>query len=269
MLLSASLVLYRNPVEIYGRAIESFLCSSDDAILFVVDNSPVPLHSEYWDHPRVKYIFSNGNVGFGAGHNRAIRELAGQSKFHLLMNPDVEFRADVLPLLVDRMVRNENVGAVMPRILFPDGSEQRLCKLLPTPADLLLRRFTPGERLRTKINKRYELWNLGHDKPFDVPNLSGCFLLIRTEVLQKVGGFDERYFMYMEDVDLVRRIGNMGRTVFEPEVFVTHHYGKGSYRNKTLLLYHINSAIAYFNKWGWFFDPVRRMRNRATLESIK
>ena len=157
----------------------------------------------------------------------------------------------------------------MPRINYPDGTLQRLCKLLPTPVDLILRRFVPVRSVQNAINNRYEMHDLPQDCLVDVPTISGCFLIVRTELIRRLGGFDERFFMYLEDVDLVRRIGDIARVVYEPKVSVTHAYAKGSYRNKKLLAYHIASAVRYFGKWGWFWDPVRAERNRRTLNKIK
>jgi len=67
-----------------------------------------------------------------------------------------------------------------------------------------------------------------------------------------LGGFDERYFMYMEDVDLVRRCASLGKVKYLPKMTVVHEFSKGSYHNPKLLRYHVCSAIMYFNKWGWF-----------------
>lgn len=105
--------------------------------------------------------------------------------------------------------------------------------------------------------------NLPQDKPSSVPTLSGCFLIIKSSILLKLGGFDERYFMYMEDVDLVRRIGASFDTIYYPSVHVVHAYEKGSYKNFKLLRYHLLSAILYFNKWGWVFDKERSTRNSS------
>jgi GT2 family glycosyltransferase len=75
--------------------------------------------------------------------------------------------------------------------------------------------------------------------------------------------------MYLEDVDLVRRIGDVARVVYDPRVCVTHAYAKGSYRNKKLLAYHLSSAVRYFTKWGWCFDPIRRKRNALQISSLQ
>ena len=116
---------------------------------------------------------------------------------------------------------------------------------------------------KTKLSRH------NYDKIMEVPLLSGCFMFLRVSVLEKVGGFDDRYFMYAEDFDLCRRIGEISKTVFYPFVSVTHVYEKGSYKNKKLLKYHIQSIIKYFNKWGWFFDTKRGARNKKCIQTIK
>jgi len=260
MNLSASLVLFHNDPTQFGLAMSCFL-EGCEGILYVVDNSTVRLQHELFAHPRVRYVHAEENLGFGKAHNRAIAMVAGTSDLHLLLNPDISFEPNVLPELVRFLKTNPAVGAVMPRITYPDGNLQRLCKLLPTPADLILRRFISFAYIKEKINMRYEMHRLPQNRPSRVPTLSGCFLLIRSELLYRLGGFDERFFMYLEDVDLVRRIGDVAETVYQPSVQVVHAYAKGSYRNRRLLGYHLVSAIKYFNKWGWIVDPTRRTRN--------
>jgi len=267
MKLSASLVLYNNNPDQYGRAMHDFLEGSDGTLV-VIDNSPEPLHHPLFQHPRVQYQFMDANLGFGRGHNRALSLLNGTSDFHLFLNPDILFEQDVLPRLLDHMAQDPAIGAIMPRIEYPDGSLQRLCKLLPTPIDLLFRRFIPLRAIQDRINARYEMHRLSQSEANSIPSLSGCFLLVRTRAVTDIGGFDERYFMYMEDVDLVRRIGDRWKTIYQPAVRVTHGYEKASYRNKTLMKAHIRSAILYFAKWGWVFDTDRRKRNREALTMI-
>lgn len=262
-IISASLVLFHAKPEVYVPAVRSFLDDAETGFLVVVDNSSSPTEHPIFADSRIQYIFNGRNVGFGAGHNIGIRACLGRSDFHLILNPDVEFGGHVLSSLAALLQANSDIGVVMPRILYPDGSLQQLCKMLPTPADLLFRRFIPFRSIVDGLNRRYELHGLPQDRPVDVPTLSGCFLLARTDLLEKVGGFDERYFMYMEDVDLVRRLGDLARTVYVPQVAVIHAYAKGSYVNRRLLGYHLKSAVKYFHKWGWFIDKTRRSRNRA------
>ena len=147
----------------------------------------------------------------------------------------------------------------MPKIIYPDGSTQCLCKLLPTPFDLILRRFNPFTKINNILQLRYELRFTSYDSEFESPTLSGCFMMLKSSLLKEVGGFDQRFFMYLEDVDLCRRIGELGKLVYYPKVCVVHNYEKGSYGNKKLLKYHAFSAIKYFNKWGWIFDNNMRV----------
>lgn len=266
-LLSASLVLYGNKEEIFQNAITSFLNGFPAGLLYIVDNSTPPIASNLFSHPRVVYIHSGSNIGFGAGHNLAFRHVS--SRYHLILNPDIKFGQDVLPSLLNAMISDGEIGAIMPKIIYPNGDPQHLCKLLPSPFDLFRRRFLLNFFKSTKWLSKYELWGLPQSRCSEVPSLSGCFLLLRTELLIRLNGFDQRYFMYMEDVDLIRRIGECSKVIFYPHKIVIHDYEKGSYKNIRLLLHHIKSACLYFNKWGWVFDRQRQRRNRSALELIK
>ena len=268
-MISASLVLYNNNPKIFEPAITSFLKGCENGIIWISDNSPKQLENPIFSCDRVRYFKNEENLGFGAGHNQALKRIRLDSDLHLILNPDVEFSTDVLPELIRLMDADDRIGAVMPRIIYPDGSPQHLAKLLPTPLDLFFRRFIPFNSIKNFINRRYELRDLDISQPIEVPAISGCFLLARTSVLQRIGGFDERYFMYMEDFDLVRRIAKSHKILFAPQVEVVHHYAQGSYFKKTLLLYHIKSAIKYFNKWGWVFDATRKHSNQRALRQIQ
>ena len=265
--LTATLVLYNSRPEVFEPAIDSFLLGSDGTLV-VVDNSPTPLSSRFFSHTRVRFVHTGRNVGFGAGHNIGFRLVQSESDFHLILNPDITFGKNVIPHLLHVLRSRQSIGAIMPQIRYPDGALQRLCKLLPTPADLIVRRFLPLPSVTKRWNERYELADLSQVSCSQVPSMSGCFIILRAQLFTQIGGFDERFFMYLEDVDLVRRIGDIAETLFDPSVFVEHAYGKGSYTNWRLLSYHMQSAFKYFNKWGWLRDPVRRRRNLAVLNSI-
>lgn len=185
------------------------------------------------------------------------------------MNPDIYFEEGVIEKLIIYMNKYSEVGLVMPRVLYPNGELQYLCKLLPTPFDLLFRRFLPWRRYVEKKNEKYELRFTNYSREMEVPSLSGCFMFVRIAVLKKVGGFDERYFMYAEDLDLCRRIGKVSRTMYYPNVVVYHEYAKGSYKNRRLLRYHLSSVVKYFNKWGWVWDLDRKIINKRILDNLK
>ena len=238
--------------------------------LYLIDNSPTKAAAEVllWKDDRVRYIFMNKNVGYGRGHNAALREsISDDVPFHLVMNADIVVRAEDIDCLYAYMEEHPEVGQLMPRVVFPNGEQQYLCKLLPTPFDVFSRRFLP-RRWMEKHNARYELRQSGYNRCMNVPYLSGCFMLLRTVAVQEAGLFDERYFMYPEDIDLTRRIHRQYMTLYYPNITIVHNHRKGSYHSMRLLWIHIVNMCRYFNKWGWFFDKERRLMNRATLSSV-
>lgn len=264
---SASIVAYRNNADELLEAIRSVLSTPVIAACTVIDNSPQPNLRDIVLEAGAHYTFPGSNLGFGGGHNLALRANLLSAPYQLVLNPDIRFGSDVLPALCAFMDANPSVGQVMPRIVFHDGSEQRLCKLLPTPFDLILRRFLGplGSRVFKARRDRYEMRAFDMRVTREVPSLSGCFMFLRSSVLQEVGLFDTRYFMYLEDVDLCRRIGSRSKTVFYPHVTVAHGYAKDSYRKARLLKHHMVSAIRYFLKWGWFSDAEGQARNERVL----
>lgn len=265
--ISASIVAYKNNPDELTAAIRSVCSTPISVVCTVVDNSPEPDLRRCVVANGARYVFPGKNLGFGAGHNVALRENLKSAHYQLVLNPDACFGPEVLAALCRFMDANSSVGLVMPKILNPDGGEQRLCKLLPTPLDLIARRFLGkiGTRIFKSRMENYELRRLDMEQPREVPSLSGCFIFARSSVLNQVGLFDERYFMYMEDVDLCRRIGSHAKTVYYPRVSVIHRYAKGSYRSFKLLGHHTLSAIQYFSKWGWFSDTDTKILNRRVI----
>ena len=254
--ISACIVLYRNDRKVLKETISSFLNTALHVKLFLIDNSPENSLSDICLDDRVIYFHNPANPGFGAAHNIAIkRAIIQKSKDHLVLNPDIYFEQGNLEKLVKFMDLNKDVGHVMPKVLYPDDSVQYLCKTNPTFFDLFARRFLP--KFLRKIFKRrmdaYEYRDRDYNETmFDISYLSGCFMFLRTETLQKVGLFDERIFMYIEDADLTRRFLKVSKTAYFPDAVVYHHFEKGSHKNWRLTWYSIQGAFIYFNKWGWF-----------------
>ena len=265
-MLNASIVLYQHsPAEIQ-QLVLALRASSLVSEIYLIDNSETP-NKDFEQFP-ARYIFNNKNLGYGAAHNIAIREtIAQNTPFHLVVNLDIELKTENLDELLAYMEQNPGVGHLMPKVLYPDGSLQYLCKLLPKPSDLFFRRFLPASWTQ-KSNEHFELRKSGYDKIMEVPYLSGCFMLLRTEALKNVGLFDERFFMYPEDIDLTRRIHRKYKTIFYPNVSVVHHHARASYQNVRLLAVHVWNLVRYFNKWGWFFDKERKKVNEVVLRKL-
>jgi GT2 family glycosyltransferase len=267
--ITGSIVIYKNAPAMLKRAIESFLGIKGFNIrLFLIDNSPTNEMSNLCFDHRCEYIFTGMNLGFGRGHNIALRRAIDCSKFHLVLNPDVYFDEGKVESMIEYMERNPDVGQLMPKILYPNGELQYSGKLLPTPLDLILRRLFTKSEYAKKKNRIFELRDSGYDQILNVPNHLGCFMLTKIDAYKKAGLFDERLFMYNEDVDITRRIHEHYKTIFYPKISVFHHYEKGSHKNIKLLYYHIESTICYFNKWGWFFDAERKSVNKSVLDKI-
>lgn len=267
--LTISIVLYNTPSDHIKKVIESLGLYKGNSYLFLVDNSPTDiLRRESCDKLSFEYIHLPGNPGFGAGHNVAIRKASRiGSEFHLVLNADVHFDNDVISSMLVYLAKNPKIGLMMPKVVSSDGSLQRLCKLVPTPADLFLRRFA-GNALKKFNNRRFELHDSGYDKVMFVPYLSGCFMLLRQSALKEIGLFDERFFMYPEDIDLTRRMAEHYETIFFPGVVVTHEHGAASYKSFKMLAIHIFNLVKYFNKWGWFKDSSRDALNKKTLDQF-
>lgn len=268
MLVTATIVIYRPRMDWLFKSIQSFIAKNNfKKKLFLIDNSPKSNKElESLANEQIEYLFNNRNLGFGRAHNIGIKmAIAEGSDFHLILNPDVLFDSDILIELTNVLSNDETIGLISPKIEYENGEIQRLCKLLPNPKHLIFRRFLKNSPKLEKLNQELELQMFGYDQIAEIPWLSGCFLLARTSYLQKIGGFDERFFMYMEDIDLSRRSLKLFRNIFYPNVSIQHLYEKGSYKSKKLTFIHLISAIKYFSKWGWIFDSERKQINQQTL----
>ena len=180
--ISATIVAYKNNIDELNLSIKSFLATNLNVAIYIIDNSPTDsLKDKIYKDNRVRYIFMNKNNGFGAGHNEILSHPEFMGKYHLVLNPDIHFDPGVIDRLYSYMEENPDVGNVMPKVIYPNGDLQYLCKLLPTPADLLVRRFLPAGWTQRRM-ERFEMRASGYDHVMDVPYLSGCFMFLRTAV---------------------------------------------------------------------------------------
>lgn len=273
-MLTASIVIYNSPREQIERVLESVLKSNSIKTLYVIDNCSNDENKKYFESCQCKELIEyipHENTGYGSSHNIGIKKaIEAGADYHVVLNPDIYFEAGVLPELEKYMDSNLDAGYILPKVIYPDGELQYLCKLLPTPFDLIFRRFLPKTKNIKKMNDRYELRMSGYDIIINPPCLSGCFMFMRCSTLKEYNlFFDESFFMYCEDFDLMRRIHKVAKTIYYPNVTIIHDHAKASYKSKKMLIAHIKSAIHYFNKWGWFFDKERKIMNIKILEEIK
>ena len=251
--ITASLVLYKNNPEIITETVLSTLSTPLEIKLYIVDNSPSRDLEQTCKSLDVDYYHNeDGNVGFGKAHNLAISK-CGISDYHLVLNPDIYFDKNVIPQLIDYLESNQEVGLVQPKIFFPSGETQYLCKRYPTLLALFGRRFLP-KQLHFLLKKHldwYEMRDMGYDKIAEVSYLSGCFMVFRKKYLDEIGRFDENIFLHFEDADITWRMAKKYKTVFYPDVHIFHHWARGSHNSLKQTIITIQSAIYFFNKHGW------------------
>lgn len=269
-MISAAIVLYNTKIEDLKGVIESYSPSASRR-LFLIDNSENELtYAADMANEYIEYIHNTKNLGYGAANNIGIRRaIEIDSKYHIVLNPDLYFEPEIVDKLISYADENDDVVYMLPKVMYPDGELQYLCKLLPTPFDLIFRRFLPAIGPVKKVNDRYILKSSGYDKIINPPCLSGCFMFMRTQTLaENKLFFDERFFMYCEDFDLMRRLHRVGKTVYYPYVAIVHNHSKGSYKNRKMLFMHISSACKYFKKYGWLWDKERKVMNSTILKEI-
>ena len=242
------IVTYNN-IKTIGVAVSTLLKNTAcDFTLYAVDNGSTDGTVEFLreNFPQVKLIVSERNIGFGAGHNSIIDRL--DSDYHVIINPDILLRDDAISQMTDYLEEHEEIGMLSPKIEFPDGRPQILGKRIPKPYYLAasrLRGKEPGKLLR-----EYAMLDEDMTMPRQIENATGCFMVIRTELFKKLGGFDSRYFMYFEDCDLTREVNKVSKVFYFPFATVYHEWGRESKKDMKLKFIQIQSMLKYYSKWG-------------------
>ena len=270
MIITASIVLYNTELDDLLKGVNSMFHTNLNIKLFLIDNSATDKIRESINDSRVFYIHNPSNPGFGAAHNIAIQNaIEINSKYHFIVNPDIYFESDVITPMVHYMLNDPTIGMMMPQVLNVDGTIQNLPKLLPSPISILWRKIKKPHRAYEKFINQYELREVPKDIIYNAPILSGCFTLLNLEAVKKIGMYDDSFFMYFEDWDLSRRMHKHYKTIYFPVVKVYHGYESGANKSRKLFKIFVNSAITYFNKWGWFFDLERKKINDKILSQFK
>lgn len=250
-MLTAAIVLYNNDEKILEKAVNSFLATPIAKKLYLIDNSETDRFRNRFSSDEITYIYTGENLGFGKAHNLVLKEFGTYSQYHLILNPDAYFDSEVIPLLLNKLKSSDDIGLIAPEIQYPDGTFQKSIRRFPKLYDFLLRRV-PG--LKFVFKKEYERGNYLEgptNVAMKVDAVSGCFQIFKTSVFKEIKGFDERYFMYMEDLDICRKVKQLGYDVlYFPEVTVYHHSAYGSKKSVRLFRVHLSSIVRYFMKWG-------------------
>lgn len=250
--ITASIVLFNEDLKELTNTINCFLNTPLKKKLFLVDNSYDKKGNNIFKHNEIEYIAVGKNIGFGAGHNIILNHIKENSKHHLVLNPDVTFKPSVIPNLIKKLNRHEIVSVIAPKVLFPNGKYQDSCRRYPSIQELLARRFSFLEPLFKSTISKGNYRDRDLKSSFYAEYITGCFHLYKTEDFVILNGFDERYFLYMEDVDICKKIDALGKKkLYYPKEEIIHILKQGSSKSINLFFRHTSSAIKYFLKWGF------------------
>lgn len=213
--------------------------------------------------PEITLIAHPRNLGFGKIVNSGLKK--AQGKFILILNADIVIKQkEAISLLLNYLDNRPEVGLAGPQLLYPNGQPQNSCFRDYTPSVVLCRRtFWSKTRWGQKILEKFLMKKETEKarvekKPLEVDWLMGSALIARREAVEKVGLFDERFFMYFEDVDWCRRIRQAGyKIIYFPASQMCHHHQQASKKGKGIFDFflskyarvHLASALKYFWKW--------------------
>ena len=220
------------------------------------DGSPQMVQDEFPQDrfPWIHLIACDNNVGFPKGNNIGLKTAVG--RHILLLNPDTIVLGAALPQMVNYMDANPDIGVLGPQLLNPDKSVQSSRRRFPTMATAFfesswLEPYAPAKLLQT-----YYAEDIADDAVADVDWVMGAAMLVPAHVVTQIGGMDEAYFMYSEELDWCRRIKDAGwRVVYYPEAKIIHYTGKSS--EQAVTARHVNfqrAKLRYFRKYNGRFS---------------
>ena len=244
------------PRELQGRVVEVIVVdnASDDGAGEIVRRG----------FPWVRYLALPENLGFGRANNFGYREATGECI--LFLNPDTVSNVAALEHCVRRLQTEPDIGLISPKLVQADGSMDLACRRsIPTLWDGFCRASGLAAALpRTRLFAGYNLTNLPEDGTYDVGAINGAFMMTRREVLERVGLFDEAFFMYGDDLDLCIRVARTGyRIVYDGRWAITHLKGRSVARdydrmaraifdaNRQVYLKHFNPRGSRLVRWKY------------------
>lgn len=219
--------------------------------VFVVDNNSTDSSIEYLEplFPEVKFIQTGKNLGFSKANNIAINQ--ANSKYTLILNPDTILSEDTLEMMYKYMELHPEVGISGCKVLNGDGTFQLACRRgFPTPWTSFtklfgLQRLFPKSKFFAKYNQTF----LSEDENYYIDAVIGAFMFCNTQLIKSLGGFDESYFMYGEDLDLCRQVQLSGKQVaYYHETTIIHFKGESTKRSSINEVKHFYEAMEIFAK---------------------
>lgn len=260
---SGTIVVYNPVFKEVCDCVDSFFLNGGKNIAIIDSCSPnsdkiSDLKNKYKNDERIVFLKMEKNYGFGSGHNFGFKYLKKNNllgRFYGILNPDLILQENSLKIATEFLDKNDNVSILSPQILNTEFKVENLNKEFPNVFDMFLRRFFPKKILnlqyfKNRFNKYIRL-EFGYDKICEVPFASGACLFLRSEIFEKLQGFDERFFLYMEDADFSKRAWNFGKVIYNPDCKVVHIWKRESSTSLKMTIVMLSSMVKYFNKNGW------------------
>ncbi len=247
---SVGIVTYNSQKEIRNvlNSLER-LSNRDEIEIYVIDNhsndGTVKIVEQ--NYPDVKLIKNNRNLGFGRANNKAIMKT--NTKYYVLVNPDITVTRNTFVQIHRFMEEHPDIVQMSPKVLNEDGTEQFLPKKYPKFKYLIAGKLENKSRYFRKLRSEYTFKDRKIEDVTNVDFCTGCFSVLRTEPLKKCNGFDERFFLYLEDADLTRKMQKFGRTVYNPGIAVYHKWKRASGKSVRYFFIHLQSMTKYCWKW--------------------
>jgi GT2 family glycosyltransferase len=270
--LAVSIVTYRSDLTLLGETLDGLAAAARHAraegllgscMVRIADNSEDSAYAESL-HPLLKrfeeagsdfktaLLSGQGNVGYGAANNLALRDR--DADVVLVLNPDVAMAPDALTAGLSVLRDQPGVGMVTPNASDAGGAPLPLAKSYPSVLVLFLRGFAPAflRRPFARLLAQYDIALSTFDDSLSRPYLaSGCFMLMRADIFRRAAGFDPQYFMYFEDFDLTMRTRRLARVAFVPAMRIVHHGGGAARKGWRHVWWFMRSAARFFNRHGW------------------
>jgi len=249
-------IVHYNTLDLLKRCLRSIYAQEYNFQfeVFVVDNASKCFEGIESSFPLARVIRNKSNLGFSKANNQGLKSAAGE--YILFLNPDTEVLKGSIEKMIGFLESNPDVGVVGPKLVYPDGSLQLSCRKFYTLRAILMRRLPFTSRLfNRKILLDHLMLDDKSESMKDPDWLIAACVMLPKRVLDKIGGFDEGYKLYFEDVDLCYRIKKEGlRVAYYSESTVIHHHRRDSakgFSKKTI--WHLLSAARFFRKYGWSF----------------
>ena len=230
-------------------------CDPDKIEFILTLNIPEALTFEERDCPfPITIVRNTYPKGFGENHNQAFSYATGH--YFCVLNPDIRFKTDPFPLLVD-CLNNDSVGVVAPLVLGENDLIEDSARHFPTPFKIITK------ALGQKNGSDYEI----SEHPLKPDWVGGMFLLFKQGLFEKLNGFDQRYFLYYEDVDICARLRLLGYEVLlHPQVKVFHYAQRTSHANYNYLKVHLSSMIRFFLSPVFWRVQLQKMGFRVNIK---